>query len=179
MSLYPEHRFVNLIWGVEAFHRTKYPTDPSSMAARIDNIVAQISDETDKKLVRRQLKFAHEPSLARRIFEIFSALPIELEEQRLRAFAEACAAARNDISHYGAHRGSGSYSDFVLGLEKKSAALSTLCHCLLLHEIGVSEEILKNWVHKGWGAFRIKFQFVAVGLLDKGVLDPKPAPART
>ena len=50
MSLYPEHRFVNLIWGVEAFHRTKYPTDPSSMAARIDNIVAQISDETDKNL---------------------------------------------------------------------------------------------------------------------------------
>jgi hypothetical protein len=179
MSLYSEHRFVNLIWCVEAFHRTKYLTDPSSMTERIDTIVAQISDEKDKRLVRQRLKFAHEPALAARIFEIFNALPIDLEEKRLRAFAEACAAARNDISHYGAHRGLGSYSDFVLGLEKKSAALSTLCHCLLLHEIGVSEEILKNWVYKGWGAFRIKFHFVAVGLLDKDVLDPKLASVMT
>jgi hypothetical protein len=177
LSLYPEHRFVNLIWGVEAFHRTKHPADPEAMAERTERIVEQVSDEKDKRLVRRQLRFAREPTLATRIVELFETLPIELEKKRLRAFADACAKARNDISHYGAHRGPDSYSDFALDLEKRSAALSTLCHCLLLHEIGVSKEILTNWVQKGWGAFRIKYHFVAVGLLDKEVLNQSTSPA--
>ena len=170
LSLYPEHRFVNLIWGIEAFHRTKYPADPKAMAERTERIIEQLSDKKDQKLIRHQLKFAHEPRLADRIFELFKALPIELEKKRLRKFSGACAKARNDISHYGAHRDQGSYSEFALDLEKKSAALSILCHCLLLHEIGVSKEILTNWVQKGWGAFRIKYSFVAVGLLDEEVL---------
>jgi hypothetical protein len=167
LSLYPEHRFVNLIWGIEAFHRTKYPSDPTAMAEQIQRILEQISDPKDQKLVRRQLRFAHEPTLANRIFQLFETLPIDLEKKRLRAFADACAKARNDISHYGAHRGPASYSDFAAGLESKSGALSALCHCLLLHEIGISKEILTNWVHTSPGSFRIKYYFTAVGLLDR------------
>jgi hypothetical protein len=171
LSLYSEHRFVNLIWGIEAFHRKKYPTDPAPMAQRIDRIVAQIADEKDRRLVSQRLKHAHEPALAARIFEIFDTLPIKLESKRLRAFADACAVARNDISHYGTHRGPGSHSDFVLDLDKKSRALSTLLHCLILEEIGVPDDILNNWIYKNWGSFRIKYDFVLAGLLDKSVLD--------
>ncbi len=168
LSLYPEHRFVNLIWGIEAFHRIKWPS--SADKARIEAIVAQIADKKDKKLVRRCVKYAHEPSLEQRIFSAFKELPIGLDSKRLRSFARACAKARNDISHFGTHRDSGTYSDFVLELEKKSRALSGLYHCLLLHEIGIGEEMLRKWIYHSFSGFRVKYSFVEVGLLDKNVL---------
>ncbi|MDA9393123.1 hypothetical protein WN73_21680 [Bradyrhizobium sp. CCBAU 45394] len=34
LSLYPEHRFVNLIWGIEAFHRTEYAADAKASFER-------------------------------------------------------------------------------------------------------------------------------------------------
>jgi hypothetical protein len=177
VSLYAEHRFANLIWGIEAFHRTKYPANPDAMKARIENIVAQVSDEKDKELLRWRLKFAHEPTLAERIFTTFESLPIGLDSARLRSFANDCTKMRNDISHYGTQRHPGSYSDFVLELEKKSRALATLYHCLILHEIGIGEEILNKWIYKSFSSFRIKYSFVEVGLLDKEVLRPDVPPA--
>jgi hypothetical protein len=177
LSLFAENRFANLIWGIEAFHRTKYPSNPDLMKARIENIVVQVSDQSDKELLRWRLKFAHEPNLAERIFTTFEGLPIRLDPSRLRSFASDCAKMRNDISHYGTQRHPGTYADFVLELEKRSRALSTLYHCLILYEIGIGEEILNKWIYKSFGSFRIKYNFVEVGLLDKEVLRPElPAP---
>lgn len=176
MSFYAEHRFINLIWGFEAYHRTRFPENVDSMSERIENIVQQISDKNDKKLVRWRLKHAHEPSLAARLLEIFNLLPIELDKERLEAFASKCAQARNGISHYGTYHGAGSYNDFIFDLDKKSSALSRLFHCLLLNEIGVSSEIINNWMFKAWGSFRVKRDFVEVGLLDEEVLQPPAIP---
>jgi hypothetical protein len=167
LSLYAEHRFVNLIWGIEAFHRTKYPADSNAMQSTTERIVAQIAAQGDKDLIRWRLKYAHEPSLEDRIFSAFKELPIGLDQSRLRSFAKACAKARNDISHFGARRHGGIYSDFVLELGKNSRALSTLYHCLLLHEIGVGEDTLRKWIYNSFGSFSIKHSFVEVGLLDK------------
>ena len=172
LSFYAEHRFINLIWGFEAYHRTKFPADPNSMSERIENIVEQISDKKDKRLVRSRLKHAHEPSLERRLFEIFNLLPIELDKERLQAFATKCAQARNGISHYGTYHGAGSYNDFILDLDRKSSALSRLFHCLLLNEIGVTKEITNNWMFKAWGSFLVKHDLVEVGLLDREVPQP-------
>jgi hypothetical protein len=176
LSLYAEHRFVNLIWGIEAFHRTKYLVDAEAMKSTIDRIVDQVADDSDKKLVRWRFKYAHEPSLEKRIYVAFKDLPIGLDETRLRSFAQACAKARNDISHFGSERHGSPYSDFTLDLEKKSRALSTLYHCLLLYEIGVEERVLRKWVYDGFGSFAIKYSFVEVGLLDKETLKPPSAP---
>jgi ApeA-like protein/HEPN superfamily Apea-like protein len=169
LSLYPEHRFVNLIWGIEAFHRMKSAS--SANTTRIEAIIGQIADKEDKKLVRRCIKYAHEPSLEQRIFSAFKDLPIGLDSKRLRSFARACAKARNDISHFGSHRDDGSYSDFALDLEKKSRALSELYHCLLLQEIGIRNEMLMKWIYHSFMGFRVKYSFVEVGLLDKKVLE--------
>jgi hypothetical protein len=111
------------------------------------------------------------------IFSAFKGLPIGLDLPRLRAFAHACAQARNDISHFGAQRHGGAYSDFVMDLGKKSRALSTLYHCLLLHEIGVSQDILRKWVYNSIRSFPIKYGFVEVGLLAKARLEPYPSGA--
>jgi hypothetical protein len=101
VSLYIEHEFVNLVWGIEAFHRSKYSTAKSdAIEEKIKRIVAQISKSKDKVWVNRQLKYAHEPALEQRIVEVFKTLPIDLDEKGLRSFAKSCAKARNDISHF-------------------------------------------------------------------------------
>ena len=170
LSMYVEHRFVNLIWGIEAFHRTKYPADPAAMQARIETIIAQVADDKDKDFLRWRLKYAHEPALEKRIYSIFKGLPLGLEDKRLRAFGTACANLRNEISHFGARRPGKAYSDFIMDLEKKSRALSILYHCLILQEIGIDKEILTNWILKSWSSSRIKYALVEAGLLDPDAL---------
>lgn len=171
MPLYTEHRFVNLIWGIEAFHRRKHAAGASdALREKIARIVGDVRLPKDKTWLRKKLKHSHEPALADRIFEAFKDLPLGLEEKALRSFSKACADARNDISHYGGHRRGGSYEDFARSLEKMSDALSTLYHCLLLNEVGVDGQVLKWWLHEGYQSYRLKWYFVEVGLLPKEVL---------
>jgi hypothetical protein len=171
LNLYVEHTFVNLIWGIEAFHRIKYPTKSDRLLPTIERIVGQVADDGDKKLIRRQFKFAHEPSLQERIFSTFRPLPTDIEESRLRQFSIACAKARNDVSHFGAGRHGKTYSEFHNDLAKKSRALSNLYHCLLLYEIGVDEATLRKWLHNSFSSARIKHGIVDVFLLDKSALN--------
>ena len=116
------------------------------------------------------LKNAHEPPLSQRLFEVFRALPIGLDEAKSRAFSEACSKQRNEISHFGGQQHGKPYSDFIRDLERKSATLSTLYHALLLHEIGIDAAILRRWLYEGFGSFAIKVHFVEAGLLDPSVL---------
>lgn len=175
MKLFAEHRFVNLIWGIEAFHRKKYPAPATNpLANKIERILSQVKSSKDKRWLSKRIKEEGEPSLSDRIFETFKALPLNLEPSRLRAFANACASARNDISHFGGQRHANqTYSDFITDLQNRSEALSTLYHTLLLHEIGVSEKILKRCVFDGFGSFQIKYFFAQAGLLDKSDIDKK------
>jgi hypothetical protein len=143
MQLYAENRFAMLIWGIEAFHRTKYGDASGSgrTAARIN--------------------------LKQRIFETLKALPIGLDPERLKKFAAECAQKRNEISHFGGQRKQGGpYRDFVLALAKLSDALSYLYHALLLHEIGLDDEMVHAWIHKSFYSFRMRFRFIEVGLME-------------
>jgi ApeA N-terminal domain 1 len=57
MRLYVEHRIANLVWGVEAFHRTKYPTPATSrLRDKIDRVVSQIRAKKDKEWLTDKLK---------------------------------------------------------------------------------------------------------------------------
>jgi hypothetical protein len=171
LKLYEEHRFVNLVWGIEAFHRTKHPAPTSNrLSEKIKRIVGQVAAEKDKKWLREKLSHAHEPALGQRIFDAFKILPIELDQGRLSTFCDACAKLRNDISHFGRPQNVTSSSDFINDVAKMNRALATLYHALLLHEIGVDAKILKHWIYEGFRSFSIKHSFVEVGLLDRAVL---------
>ena len=62
MQLYPEHRFVTLIWGIEAFHRRKHGEPPSDAIQRkLSRIVGQVSRAKDKTWLEGRLKNALEP----------------------------------------------------------------------------------------------------------------------
>ncbi|ULK98497.1 HEPN domain-containing protein [Bradyrhizobium sp. I71] len=177
LAMYVEHRFVNLIWGLEAFHRKRGGgSAPAALVAKVKRVLDKIDDANDKRWLEHRLEHAHEPSLEQRLFEVFEALPLGLDENKLRTFCRACAKLRNDISHFGGDRHDASYSEFLKDANIKSEALSVLYHALLLHEAGIDAQILKRWIFDNFLSAPIKIHFVQAGLLDKSVLRPERQP---
>ena len=157
MSLYSEHRFVNLIWGIEAFHRKRNSSEPpTSFTDKVARIISQIGNKKDAKWLTGKLKRAHEPSLADRIAAVLKGLPIGFKSKAINKFAKKCADLRNDISHFGGNKEGGSYIDFVGNLEQYSRSLATLYQYLLLYEIGVDPKILNWWINEGFRSYVIK-----------------------
>jgi hypothetical protein len=136
----------------------------------VNRILDKIDDPNDKRWLEKRLEHAHEPSLEQRLFEVFKALPLGLDEKRLRAFCQGCAKLRNDISHFGGERHDTSYSEFLKDANTKSEALSVLYHALLLHEAGIDGQILNRWAFDSFLSVPIKIHFVQAGLIDKSAL---------
>ncbi len=174
VHLYAEHRFIMLIWGIEAYHRKKYgSTRSGTVEKKVARILNQITNRKDQKWLAQRLQFASEPNLEQRIFESIKDVPLELDSKRVRKFAEGCARDRNDMSHFGEHRDEErTYSEFMRALHRKSEALSHLYHLLILSEIGVDRTILRNWFV---GSYPIKSALVEVGLMEPGTEPLAPA----
>ena len=170
-TLYPENRFMNLMWGIEALHR-KRPERASrkdGVENKVGRIVGQVSKASDRKWLRTQLRHATEPSLADRIYDVFRDLPLQIEDGRLREFAKDCATLRNDISHFGGLRNEGVYEDFVKDAIRKGEAVSLLYHACLLQRIGVDSSILTYWVHNGPASYDKTHV-----LIDNGLVTANP-----
>lgn len=168
MKLYTEHRFVNLVWGLESLHRRKNVSAPTvpGLDKKIKRILDQIGLKKDRDWLERILEHSSEPNLAQRIEQILGALPLGLDKKKVAAFSSDCAKMRNDISHFGGQRHNGNYTDFLVRLNKLSDALSYLYHALLLQEIGIAPQIIDSWIYQGLDSYWIKRLFVEVGLLD-------------
>lgn len=168
MSLYLEHRFASLMWGIESFHREKHPskTLPKVFTDQEKRILNNIQDKSDKDWLARQLSGNKEAKLAKKVFDAFNVIPLALDEIKLREFSNRCAIRRNDISHYGGSREKEKSDSFSEELIKLTDALSYLYHFLLLHEIGVSEEIIKWWFHQGFETSKIKSTLAQAGLME-------------
>ncbi|MBW8079445.1 MAG: hypothetical protein GJU76_15535 [Gallionella sp.] len=174
---YVENRFVNLIWGIEALHRkrTSQSASPRPLEEKIRRIASQIDISKielakDRKWLEHLLERAAEPRLEERIFNTFSGLSLGISDEDLRSFAAACADRRNQISHYGGRKESGSYREFVIDLAQRANALSYLYQSLLLREIGVDPEIMRDFMVRGFRSLPIKLAFVQTGLLPASVL---------
>jgi len=175
VRLYVENRFANLVFGLEAFHRRKYPpSEATKLDAKIKRILAGVSRPRDNKWLADVLDRTKEPPLGQRLFTTLREVPLGLDETRLKAFCELCGKLRNDISHFGGQRDSEkSYNDFMVDLESKSQTISALYQALLLYEIGIDVGIIKSWVFDSYSSYPIKSEFVKAGLLDESALDPK------
>jgi hypothetical protein len=165
---------VNLIWGLEAFHRkSKHPGESEAkVEAKVARILGQIENSNDKKWLAGRLKNAHEPTLEQRLFDVIKSVPIELDDVNIRAFAKRCADLRNDISHFGADRHGRNYHDFLHELQIKSQALSIVYHMLILHEIGLPGAILRHWIYESFRTYINKQYLAEAGLLDKRAVNP-------
>jgi hypothetical protein len=156
-QMYAEHRFVNLMWAVESFHRTKNPEIRNAgVAEKRDRIVAAVFGEKDRKWLEKRLRNADELSLEDRIVDTFKTLPIEMEPRSLRDFAQKCARYRNDLSHFGGSRDTPNYQDFLRKLDELSDALGSLHHAVILNEIGVESDTLRRCLHEGYHGSRFQ-----------------------
>jgi hypothetical protein len=171
LTLFVEHRFANMVWGLESLHRRRNLTvsGPSELLReKIARILERVTNKNDNKWLARKLRDAWEPSLENRLFDLFKCLPLDLDPMGLRTFSKDCARLRNDISHFGGLREQSepeAYDKFVRQLSRRNDALSHLYHCLLLQEIGVADEISKRHTFEGPVSYPIKSGLTEFGLV--------------
>jgi len=172
---YSEHRFVNLVWGVEALHRKWLAESEASERVvtdrkRVERILSLLTnDSDDQKWLSKKLAHAHEPSLEVRILECLRKLPFTFGRGEIEKFAKACADRRNDISHAGGSRENVDYDFFHLQISRLAEALDHLFHALLLHQIGVDPTVIFAVMTDSLVSERIKTALVDVGLSVKSV----------
>lgn len=156
ISLYLEHRFMSLIWGLESLHRQLRAVEPNPrLRTKVDRILAGVSEKKDRDWLKGYLRHADEPSLAVRLYEILADLPLGLDPRALRAFAEECANKRHDISHFGGLRAPGGYRTLLRDLQHLLAALDPLYHFRILREVGVPDDLIRFAYSRGVAQFFI------------------------
>ncbi|KUO97737.1 hypothetical protein AR276_21270 [Stenotrophomonas maltophilia] len=149
--MYIEHKFANLVWGLESLHRRLYDGVAESnekLRLKVERIMSVLSgvewaNASDKRYALGKFKNV-EASLAERIEQLLLNIGLGFDNEKLREFSEKCADLRNDLSHYGGERTPGTYSDVIEGYVEFSIALGHLYHLLLLHLVGISD------VHIHW-----------------------------
>jgi hypothetical protein len=169
VTLYEEHKFINLIWGLEALHRhshegKKKPRLGTEIVARIMELVGCEFRSDDRRVIRKLLSQVFEPKLAQRLRDMFSELPLEFKDKTLEAFADRCSDRRNDISHYGGPRPGTNYDQFVLELHSLAGALDQLYHALILRLIGISDESLRQVFIHSFKSGQIRPRLLQAGL---------------
>jgi hypothetical protein len=175
-QMYTEQRFLNLISGIEALHRRKHILPSGSkILKKVARIIEQVDGSSDKRWLKQRLKNAHEPNLAHRIYDVLSSVDLKFEKKRLMDFSIQSADLRNDLSHFGAQKSGIAYDDFIRELERKSEAISIIYHMVILHEIGIDNNTINEWIYER--SFPAKAYLVEAGLLDKSVLKPPVPPA--
>ena len=176
VDLYEEHRFVNLIWGLEALHRhTSQSTDNSRAEAKIQRILGSLDKNLgarDRKWLTGILEHALEPSLADRLYATFSELPLRVSDATTRAFAKRCADRRNDISHRGGPTQRGDYNAFVLELHHLADALNHMYHAAILLRLGITTEQIEHIFFDRHSSFPIRHCLNDAGLRSE-VTPPK------
>lgn len=176
LPMYQEHRFVNLVWGLEALHRRShgdghpYSPTPTPLDEKIQRIVEAVKameglKSDDKRWLRELVKNKGEPTLADRLMTVLTSIGLPIEERRLRTFANECAGLRNDLSHYGGERRPRSYDGFIERVTVCAEALGHLYHLLVLRLIGVSVDNV-TWLIHWQPTGRIKASLAAAKLID-------------
>jgi hypothetical protein len=167
-TMFTAHKFVTLIWGLEAFDRVKFSRDQvvQESSDKLQRTLAVITDAAEKKWLKGYKHLLTQPSLEARLLRVLQSLGIFQNNEKLKIFAKSCADRRNDLSHFGGPRTGNEDSDFTDNLDQKCTALLYLFRALILHEIGVDASLLNRWLFEGSTSFLIKRAFSDAGLGD-------------
>ena len=177
IPVYSENRFMNMIYGLEALHRSSWSSKGDiALLAKIARILDGVKLSKDKRWLKNHLKNAHEPSLAVRLCDIFETLPLPISKQRLRNFSIRCAKLRNDISHFGTTREESGYDQFINGLLKAAAALEVLYLLKIFELIGISEPLIKGLFEHSYKSFQLKMTLWDAELLETNPMTVRPTP---
>ena len=125
IKMYFEHKYVNLVWGLEAFHRANHPTDemPPKLAAKVARILSAVGS-SDRKWLDRAIAGALGMRLQDRLSQLINQLPIGLQSKAVTEFTKNCATKRNDISHLGGSREGKGNLEFRQDIEDRIEVLA-------------------------------------------------------
>lgn len=164
-SMYAEHRFASLIWGLESLHRLSHiPSSNSKQSKKVQRILDQINSTRDRKWAERFLPLTSEPALPQRLIDLFAKLPLALEKKQLSDFAQRCGKRRNDVSHFGGVREPDGYDDFWNDIVDLSRALDLLYHAILLQLAGVPDLDIERHFMSGRNAYAARAVLSQCGL---------------
>lgn len=149
-----ENEFLNVCSAAEGLHRHWHPVtfevEQEAKGAR-DRIVASLSDPADRALVKGALRYAHEPSLAKRLRALADRVPLtaaRLTGDQVRRWSETAAWVRNQLAHPNsqqevqARRSRGFHPADGLDYLALAHSVYWISTAALLVEIGVSDELL-------------------------------------
>jgi hypothetical protein len=174
MPLYVEHRLVNLVWGIESFHRTTANKLINlNLTKKIERILSAV-DTKDRKWLSKILEKTKEIRLEERIYQTLRRIPLEFESSSLKKFAKLCADERNSISHFGGPRDGQSYEDSLKKWSLIIDSLDILYHFLILTEIGVGNNIIENIFWKMFPSYRFRETLSRAGILLCGSTASQP-----
>jgi hypothetical protein len=179
MPMYIEHRFVNLIWGIESLHRGMNPeqTVSRSHKKKVEGILGKaghLLNSGERSWLDRQLRISMEPPLEHRITSTFVGLPWKITKTSLDAFAVRCRIRRNNISHYGGPQDKDEGREaFLREIMELTEGLTPLYHAALLQEIGLDEKTLVDCTKMPIG-FRIRRGLELAKLQADGIKPPDP-----
>lgn len=166
-NLYPEHRFANLIWGLESLHRYLYDEyhKKPEVQEKIERIIDQITLSKDKKYARRSLSYNLKKTLSERLEEMFTTINIGLNELSLKGFSKMCANLRNDISHHGAGTEYKNTLDYLNHLIDLSRGALPLYRAIILKIIGFPDDSIIYATLKSPAAFGDKYYLKHLNLI--------------
>lgn len=165
LDIYEEHKFLNLMTGLESYHRARFGNgDTTAFDKKIGRIVAQVTAPKDRSWLKKRLKNLGSPSLEERLLVLLLSVPIPLEESALREFLGACAKVRNQIAHTGHSEDASASGQPLHWMSVRSAILSHLYHAKLLLEIGLPKPLVERWLTTSPASFHLRWYLREAGL---------------
>lgn len=146
-----QNNFLNLVQAVEAFHRhIKQNTDQlkAEHTVKMDRILEQVRDASDKRWLSEKLAFAFEPSLRRRLKELFQEhcsvifYNNDVSNKSIVWVIETITDKRNYYTHYG-KKISVTDADFMR-LIVLTELLKLLLAVMIFRELGMDKEVLRE-----------------------------------
>lgn len=184
-KLYKEHRFVNLVWGLESLDRRTQPTKESPVDANLKNKIERINDaikdvlnSKDRKWLSSLMTSRCEPSLEERLYKTLEPVAIEIKKEALKTFCKECANLRNDLSHFGGERTQGDYQKFISRVSNNIEALSNMYLLLILNLIGISSQSLRRLIYQHPNAMMFLASFRRAELIEEDVIRKRLYPNR-
>ncbi|MEQ6360496.1 HEPN domain-containing protein [Thermoanaerobacter thermohydrosulfuricus] len=156
-DVYIEHEFLSFIMALEAYHRRKSRNEEvpqEEHRKRVERIL-EASPEEYKKWLEEKLKYSNEPSLRKRLKEIFDSLAdVEYITQLIpdkKRFIEEVVSTRNYFIHY--DRSLKSKALEGKALLRAGQKLKIIIEICLLKKAGFSSEevdeaVLNSWKHR-------------------------------
>ncbi|MEM2888041.1 MAG: hypothetical protein QXI71_02715 [Candidatus Bathyarchaeia archaeon] len=149
--MYLQHQFLNLIQAVEAYHRRtmkNYELPEEEHAKRLEETIKATPSE-HKEWLKNKLAYSNEPTLRRRLKDIFEMLSISAKEEFCPDedhFISKVVDTRNYLTHYDEKlKEKAAQGQELYDLAKKLEKLLKMC---ILKELGFAQDKIKKLIHK-------------------------------